>query len=184
VPPEVAVTWLVNVAWAFAQMLSGTGAQLPPQWGAAMFDKLQHARRAMRPAELASFVSSCACVGARPSDATLEALLRDLANMYSDASGDDLANFAMALAQWGYTPSDRLLDDFLITLRRKLPATSAAGLATVVSALPSLSSGVRLNEIVAEARARYEALAAAEAAAYGDAAQTAAAQEEPAAAAA
>jgi len=57
---------------------------------------------------------------------------------------------------------DRFLDDFLIALRRKLPTTSAAGLSTVVSALPSLSSGVRLNEIVADARARYEALTAAQ----------------------
>ncbi len=58
--------------------------------------------------------------------------------------------------------SDRFLDDFLIALRRKLPTTSAAGLGTIVSALPALSSGVRLNEVVAEARARYDALAAAE----------------------
>ena len=59
---------------------------------------------------------------------------------------------------------DRFLDDFLITLRRKLPNTSAAGLSTVVSALPSLSSGVRLNEVVADAQARYDALVAAAAA--------------------
>jgi hypothetical protein len=60
-------------------------------------------------------------------------------------------------------PSDRLLDDFLITLRRKLPNTSAAGLSTIAQSLPSLSSGVRLNEIVAEAQQRYDAAAAAEA---------------------
>jgi hypothetical protein len=59
----------------------------------------------MRPAELASLVSSCAYLGARPDDATLASLFRDLQNMYSDASGDDLANFAMAMAQFRYTPS-------------------------------------------------------------------------------
>jgi hypothetical protein len=62
-------------------------------------------------------------------------------------------------------PSDRFLDDFLITLRRKLPSTSAAGLSTVASSLPAISGGVRLNEIVADAQARYDALVAAEAAA-------------------
>lgn len=60
-----------------------------------------------------------------------------------------------------HPPSDRFLDDFLITLRRKLPTASATGLSTVVAALPSLSSGVRLNEVVADAQARYDALAAA-----------------------
>jgi hypothetical protein len=59
----------------------------------------------MRPAELASLVSSCAYLGARPDDATLASLFRDLQNMYSDASGDDLANFAMAMAQFRYAPS-------------------------------------------------------------------------------
>jgi len=65
----------------------------------------QYVRRFMRPAELASLVSSCAYLGARPSDSTLASLLRDLQNMYTDASGDDLANFAMAMAQYRYTPA-------------------------------------------------------------------------------
>ena len=65
----------------------------------------QYVRRFMRPAELASLVSSCAYLGARPDDATLASLFRDLQNMYSDASGDDLANFAMAMAQFRYAPS-------------------------------------------------------------------------------
>lgn len=41
VAPQVAVEWMVNVAWAFAQMVSGTGAVMPPQWSKAMFDKIQ-----------------------------------------------------------------------------------------------------------------------------------------------
>ena len=105
VAPQVAIDWLVNVAWAFAQMTAGTGAAMPPQWAAALFDKLQYVRRFMRPAELASLVSSCAYAGARPSDAALASVLRDLQNMYSDASGDDLAGVAMALAQFQYRPA-------------------------------------------------------------------------------
>jgi len=41
VEPQVAIDWLVNVTWAMAQMVAGTGAQLPQQWGNAIFDKLQ-----------------------------------------------------------------------------------------------------------------------------------------------
>ena len=77
--------------------------------------------------------------------------------------------------------SDRFLDDFLITLRRKLPTTSAAGLSMVASALPALSSGVRLNEVVSDAQAR---LAAAEAAAAASGAAAEAAYDAPEAVAA
>lgn len=59
----------------------------------------------MRPAELASLVSSCGYLGARPSDDTVASLLRDLQNMYADATADDLANVAMALAQFQYRPA-------------------------------------------------------------------------------
>jgi hypothetical protein len=59
----------------------------------------------MRPAELASLMSSCAYLGVRPSDASLASLLQDLQNMYSDASGDDMANVAMALSQFRYRPT-------------------------------------------------------------------------------
>jgi hypothetical protein len=104
VEPQVAIDWLVNVSWALAQMVAGTGAQLPQQWATVVFDRLQYVRRYMRPAELASLLSSCGYLGARPTDATLASLLRDLQNMYTDASGDDLANFAMAMAQFRYTP--------------------------------------------------------------------------------
>lgn len=79
------------------------------------------------------------------------------------------------------THSDRFLDDFLITLRRKLPTTSAAGLSMVASALPALSSGVRLNEVVSDAQAR---LAAAEAAAAASGAAAEAAYDAPEAVAA
>jgi hypothetical protein len=41
VEPQVAIDWLVNVAWALAQMVAGTGARLPQQWTTAVFDKLQ-----------------------------------------------------------------------------------------------------------------------------------------------
>lgn len=69
-------------------------------------------------------------------------------------------------------PSDRWLDDFLIKLRPKLASTSAQGLSTIASSLPAISSGVRLNDIVTDAQARYAALAAAE----GAAAEAAAAE--------
>jgi hypothetical protein len=104
VKPQVAIDWLVNVSWALAQIVAGTGAQLPQQWATVVFDRLQYVRRYMRPAELASLLSSCGYLGARPSDATMASLLRDLQNMYTDASGDDLANLAMAMAQFRYAP--------------------------------------------------------------------------------
>lgn len=65
----------------------------------------QYVRRFMRPAELSSLVSSCGYLGARPNDTTMASLLRDLQNMYTDATGDDLANFAMAMAQFQYKPA-------------------------------------------------------------------------------
>ena len=70
--------------------------------------------------------------------------------------------------------------------------TSATGLATITSALPALSSGVRLNEVVADARARYDALAAADTAAaqpsefaaeYAEAVGAYTAEQDPSAAA-
>lgn len=67
--------------------------------------------------------------------------------------------------------SDRWLDDFLIKLRPKLATTSAQGLTTIASSLPAISSGVRLNDVVQEAQARYAQLTAEEeaaAAAGGD----------------
>lgn len=39
--PQVVVNWLVNVSWALAQIVAGTGAQLPPQWANVVFDRLQ-----------------------------------------------------------------------------------------------------------------------------------------------
>lgn len=86
------------------------------------------------------------------------------------------------------------MDDFLITLRAKLPTASATGLNNVIAALPAMGSGVRLNEVAREAVSRYDALmaeqvvggeaavAAADAAAY-EAAAAAAAEAEAAEAA-
>ena len=66
---------------------------------------LQFLRLYMRPVEVASLLSSCSYVGARPDDRLMLLLLRDMQNMYTDASGDDMANVAMALAQYQYRPA-------------------------------------------------------------------------------
>jgi hypothetical protein len=88
-----------------------------------------------------------------------------------------MANVAMALAQFQHKPRDRWLDDFLVKLRSKLATTSAAGLNTVVGALPALSTGVRAKEVVADAQRRLEAQQAAAAAAAEQQQQAAAAAD-------
>ncbi len=62
------------------------------------------------------------------------------------------------------------MDELLVALKSKLPECTPAGLTNIVGALPALSSGVRLSEVVAAAQARLDddnAAAAAEAAAAG-----------------
>jgi hypothetical protein len=54
------------------------------------------------------------------------------------------------------------MDTFLITLKQKLPTCTATGLSNLMSALPAMGSGYRLNEVAAEATARYDALMAAQ----------------------
>lgn len=58
------------------------------------------------------------------------------------------------------TCSDRLMDDFLITLKAKLPTCSATGLNNIIAALPAMGSGYRLDQVVKEAVSRYDALMA------------------------
>jgi tryptophan 2,3-dioxygenase len=74
----------------------------------------------------------------------------------------------MALAQFQHAPRERWLDSMLIELRGKLGGCSAGALNNVVAALPALSSGVRLSEVVAEAQAHLDAMMAAGAVAYAD----------------
>lgn len=52
------------------------------------------------------------------------------------------------------------MDDFLITIKQKLSSCSATGLQNLMSALPAMGSGVRLNEVTREAVSRYDALMA------------------------
>jgi hypothetical protein len=44
------------------------------------------------------------------------------------------------------------MDDFLIALRPRLATCTMDGLNNVIGALPALSSGVRLSEVVADAQ--------------------------------
>lgn len=52
------------------------------------------------------------------------------------------------------------MDDFLITLKQKLSTCTATGLNNIMSALPAMGSGIRLNEVATEAVSRYDALMA------------------------
>lgn len=61
-------------------------------------------RRYFRPSSLGSLLYSLAYLRAGPEPQQLQQLLDDLAYQYDDASGDDLANVAMALVQFQYLP--------------------------------------------------------------------------------
>lgn len=52
------------------------------------------------------------------------------------------------------------MDDFLIAMKGKLATCTATGLQNIMSALPAMGTGVRLNEVVREAVSRYDALMA------------------------
>lgn len=79
-------------------------ARLPPRT-APLPAHTQYVRLYMRPAEVASLLSSAAYLGARPDERVLSTMLRDMQNMYTDATGDDLANIAMAIAQFQFRPA-------------------------------------------------------------------------------
>lgn len=68
------------------------------------------------------------------------------------------------------------MDDLLICLKLKLATCSATGLQNLMSALPAMGSGVRLNEVVQEAVSRYDALMAQQQ--YGGAAAVEAADQQ------
>lgn len=61
-------------------------------------------RRHFRPADLGSVLYSLAYLRAGPEPHQLQQLLDDLRIQFDDATGDDLANVAMALVQFGYKP--------------------------------------------------------------------------------
>ncbi|WIA10189.1 hypothetical protein OEZ85_010392 [Tetradesmus obliquus] len=149
---------LVEVAWALAQWET----PMPPNWAKVFAGAMMRQRRHFRPADLGSVLYSLAYLRAGPEPHQLQQLLDDLRIQFDDATGDDLANVAMALVQFGYKPDDRYMDDFLITLKAKLPTCTATGLSNAMSALPAMGSGYRLNEVAADAQARYDALMAAQ----------------------
>lgn len=68
------------------------------------------------------------------------------------------------------------MDDLLIALKQKLANCSATGLQNIMSALPAMGTGVRLNEVVQEAVSRYDALMAQQQ--YGGAAAVEAADQQ------
>jgi hypothetical protein len=61
-------------------------------------------RRHFRPADLGSVLYSLAYLRAGPEPFQLQQLLDDLRIQFDDATGDDMANVAMALVQFGFTP--------------------------------------------------------------------------------
>lgn len=67
-------------------------------------DRMMRQRRFIRPSHLGSLLYSLAYLRAGPREDQLEGLLQDLNNQFVDATGDDLANIAMALVQFQYTP--------------------------------------------------------------------------------
>ncbi len=68
------------------------------------------------------------------------------------------------------------MDDFLIAIKSKLPTCTATGLSNLMSALPAMGTGVRLNEVAVEATSRYDALMSAQQ--YGGAAAVEAADQQ------
>ncbi|KAF8069526.1 hypothetical protein HT031_001643 [Scenedesmus sp. PABB004] len=150
---------LVEMAWALAQWET----PMPPNWAKMFASAMMRQRRYFRPANLGALLYSLAYLRAGPEPRQLEALLQDLRIQFDDASGDDLANVAMALVQFQYRPDDRYLDDLLITIKRKMPTCTATGLNNLIAALPAMGSGVRIGEVAAEAVSRYDALIAGQA---------------------
>eukprot|EP00879_Flechtneria_rotunda_P009263 GHRR01009697.1.p1 GENE.GHRR01009697.1~~GHRR01009697.1.p1 ORF type:complete len:445 (+),score=178.50 GHRR01009697.1:141-1337(+) len=147
---------LVQMAWALAQW----EAAMTPQWAKVFSTAMMKQRHNFRPVDLGSILYSLAYLRAGPEPRQLQQLLSDLQIQLDDATGDDLANVAMALVQFQYYPGDRYMDDFLIAIKRKLPTCSATGLNNLIAALPAMGTGVRLNEVAAEAVSRYDALMA------------------------
>eukprot|EP00878_Enallax_costatus_P022701 GHUV01024104.1.p1 GENE.GHUV01024104.1~~GHUV01024104.1.p1 ORF type:complete len:535 (+),score=144.39 GHUV01024104.1:216-1820(+) len=154
--PTTQVHDLVEIAWSLAQWET----PMPQQWTQVFCDRMTRQRRFIRPGQLGSLLYSLAYLRAPPRPDQIDYLLQDLRIQFDDATCDDLANVAMALVQFQFTPRDSYMDDFLITIKMKLSTCSATGLQNLQSALPAMGSGVRLNEVVREAVSRYEALMA------------------------
>ncbi|GLI63112.1 hypothetical protein VaNZ11_006017 [Volvox africanus] len=140
---------LTRTTWALTQF-----DYRPPEWwleGAtrAFVSQLRYCL----PSDLATISYSLAYLRARPSPDGLQLLAAQLARVWPKLTGDELANCAMSLALWQYRPpSDRWLDELVLTCREKLPSCTPDALSKVVSALPLLGQGYRLNQVVAQAQ--------------------------------
>ncbi|GLC36227.1 hypothetical protein PLESTB_001366300 [Pleodorina starrii] len=145
---------LTRTTWALTQF-----DWRPPEWwleGATRGFVAQ--LRYCLPSDLATISYSLAYLRARPSPDGLQMLATNLARVWPKLTGDELANCAMSLALWQYRPpSDRWMDELVLACREKLPSCSADALSKVVSALPLLGQGYRLNQVVAQAQAMLDA---------------------------
>ncbi|KAG1679445.1 hypothetical protein FOA52_007737 [Chlamydomonas sp. UWO 241] len=88
------------------------------------------------------------------------ALLREAMKKQGLLAADDLAAIAYLLAASQFKGGDKEVDDLVYVIKGKIAECSLSGAEMVYNALPSLGSGYRLNETVAEAANRYNDLLA------------------------
>lgn len=67
-------------------------------------ERVRNQKRWMNASDIATILYSLAYLQAPPPAQGLDQLLSELERMYDTAAGDDLANVAMALAQFRYSP--------------------------------------------------------------------------------
>lgn len=147
---------LMEVAWAFAQF----GSPVPLDWSQAFNYQMFNQSQYLYPADIGHLLYSMAYIKAKPNRDQLQRMLRSLKERIDRATGDDIANVLLALAEFEYTPMSDEVDDMLIQLQARLSSCSAAGLNSIIAALPAMGSGARLKTVVNQAVARYDAMMA------------------------
>jgi hypothetical protein len=166
--PLLRVPELSRMLWALTQFLEGQDEQgeqpappLLPDWARAMHSRLASQASFARPADLASALYALAYLRAPPDADSLGKLLAAVQAKLNDASADDLASVAVAVAQFGGAarPAQAWTDAVADAAAspRRLSRASAEALRNLAAALPALCESEAGSAVVASAVAKAQA---------------------------
>ena len=139
---------------------SSSSSPLMPDWARAMHARLASQAAFARPSDLAAALYALAYLRAPPAEDALARYLSAVQQKLGEASADDLASVAVAVAQFGLAPppAQAWTDALAEAAARKLGRCSAEGLRNLAAALPAICEGgaasARVAEVVAKAQAR------------------------------
>lgn len=145
---------LSRCIWALTQF----GFTPNEEWQEKYMRQLRYCMRYATPQDLSTILYSLAFLNVRLPDQLKDLALFSMEKLYDRFPGDELANCALAFAIFRVQMQNRFLDKLLLEIQRVMPTCTEDGLRKVVQALPALSSGHRLNEVVAQAQARLAAM--------------------------